>query len=133
MKKEDMIMSNKKTFDQKHLSTTQRIKIEKGLNDGLSFAAIARNIEKHPSTITKEVKKYRTFQPRDSSGQPLQCALYKECSMRFLCEKKDCVKLCKSCYDVKLRVSKCSFLCPEYRQLFTITSIRECFLPGTLT
>ncbi len=109
-------MSKKKTYDQKHLSTTQRIKIEKGLNDGISFAAIARNIEKHPSTIAKEVKKYRTFQPKASTAQPLQCALFKECTMRFLCEEKDCVKLCKSCYDVKLRVSRCSFLCPEYRQ-----------------
>lgn len=108
-------MSDKKTYDQKHLSTTQRIKIEKGLNDGLSFAAIARNIDKHPSTITKEIKKYRTFQLRDSSSQRLQCAFYKDCTMRFLCEEKDCVKLCKSCYDTKLRVSKCSFLCPEYR------------------
>lgn len=109
-------MSKKKTYDQKHLSTTQRIKIEKGLNDGLSFAAIARTIEKHPSTIAKEVKKYRTFQPRNSSGHPLQCALYKECTMRFLCVEKDCVKLCKSCYDPKRKVPKCSFLCPEYRE-----------------
>jgi IS30 family transposase len=38
-------MSKKVTYGQKHLSTTQRIKIEKGLNDGLSFAAIARNIK----------------------------------------------------------------------------------------
>lgn len=55
-------MSKKRIYDQKHLTTSQRIHIEKGLNDGLSFAAIARKLEKHPSTITKEVKKYRTFQ-----------------------------------------------------------------------
>lgn len=41
-------MSNKKIYDQKHHSTSQRIKIEKGLYDGLSFAAIARKIEKYP-------------------------------------------------------------------------------------
>jgi hypothetical protein len=63
---EDFIMSNKKAYDQKHLTTTQRIKIEKGLNDGLSFAAIARTIDKHPSAIIKEVKKYRFFPPRDN-------------------------------------------------------------------
>lgn len=50
-------MSKKKTYDQKHLSTSQRIHIEKGLNDGLSFAAIARKLDKHLSTIAKEVKK----------------------------------------------------------------------------
>lgn len=53
-------MSNK-NYDCKHLTTTQRIKIEKGLLDGESFASIARNIEKHPSTVAKEVRKYRYF------------------------------------------------------------------------
>ena len=109
-------MSNIK-YDQKHLTTSQRIHIEKGLNDGLSFAAIARKIEKHPSTVTKEVKKYRTFQPQEKNPRkPLRCALFKECTMRFLCDENDCVKLCKSCFDVKLLVSKCSYLCPEYTE-----------------
>ena len=47
-------MPKKKEYDHKHLSTGQRIHIEKGLNDGLSFAAIARRLDKHPSTIAKE-------------------------------------------------------------------------------
>ncbi len=110
-------MLKKKEYDQKHLTTSQRIHIEKGLNDGLSFAAIARKLDKHPSTIAKEVKKYRTFQPRSKDPRKTaRCALFKECTMRFLCDKKDCVKMCKSCYDTKLMVSKCSYLCPEYRE-----------------
>ena len=110
-------MPKKKIYDQKHLSTSQRIHIEKGLNDGLSFAAIARKLNKHPSTIAKEVKKYRTFQPREKDPKkPARCALFKECTMRFLCDEKDCVKMCKNCYNTKLLVSKCSYLCPEYRE-----------------
>lgn len=110
-------MPKKKSYDQKHLTTSQRIHIEKGLNDGLSFAAIARKLDKHPSTIAKEVKKYRTFQPREENPKkPLRCALFKECTMRFLCDEKDCVKMCKTCFDVRLQVSKCSYLCPEYRE-----------------
>ena len=110
-------MPKKKDYDHKHLSTSQRIHIEKGLNDGLSFAAIARKLDKHPSTIAKEVKKYRTLQPREKDPKkPARCALFKECTLRFLCDKKDCVKMCKSCYDVKLLVSKCSYLCSEYRE-----------------
>ena len=110
-------MPKKKEYDHKHLSTSQRIHIEKGLNDGLSFAAIARRLDKHPSTIAKEVKKYRTLQPREKDPKkPARCALFKECTLRFLCDKKDCVKVCKSCYDVKLQVSKCSYLCSEYRE-----------------
>lgn len=112
-----LFMSKKNTYDQKHLSTSQRIHIEKGLNDGLSFAAIARKLNKHPSTIAKEVKKYRTFQPRENDPKkPLRCAFFKDCTLRFLCDEKGCVKMCKSCYDVKLQVSKCSYLCPEYRE-----------------
>ena len=110
-------MPKKKEYDHKHLSTSQRIHIEKGLNDGLPFAAIARKLDKHPSTIAKEVKKYRTLQPREKDPKkPARCALFKECTLRFLCDKKDCVKICKSCYDVKLLVSKCSYLCSEYRE-----------------
>ena len=110
-------MPKKKEYDHKHLSTSQRIHIEKGLNDGLSFAAIARKLDKHPSTIAKEVKKYRTLQPREKDPKkPARCALFKECTLRFLCDKKYCVKMCKSCYDVKLQVSKCSYLCSEYRE-----------------
>ena len=110
-------MPKKKEYDHKHLSTSQRIHIEKGLNDGLSFAAIARKLDKHPSTIAKEVKKYRTLQPREKAPKkPARCALFKECTLRFLCDKKDCVKMCKSCYDIKLQVSKCSYLCSEYRE-----------------
>ena len=110
-------MPKKKEYDHKHLSTSQRIHIEKGLNDGLTFAAIARKLDKNPSTIAKEVKKYRTLQPREKDQKkPARCALFKECTLRFLCDKKDCVKMCKSCYDVKLLVSKCSYLCSEYRE-----------------
>lgn len=107
-------MANKKIYDQKHLSTTQRIKIEKGLNDGASFAAIARMIAKHPSTVAKEIKKYRFFPPRANPEQQLQCARFKECQMHFLCDNKDCVKMCKSCYDNEQHTSKCITLCPEY-------------------
>lgn len=108
-------MSKKNKYDQKHLSTSQRIHIEKGLNDGISFAAIARKIEKHPSTIAKEVRKYRSFQKREPNPlHPLRCARFKECSLRFLCDKPDCVKVCKYCFDTKLLIPKCNTLCPEY-------------------
>ena len=88
-----LFMSKKNTYDQKHLSTSQRIHIEKGLNDGLSFAAIARKLNKHPSTIAKEVKKYRTFQPRENDPKkPLRCAFFKDCTCAFSVMKKAALK-----------------------------------------
>jgi hypothetical protein len=41
-------MSNKK-YNQKHLTMTERIWIEKGLNDGETFASIARRKLKNSS------------------------------------------------------------------------------------
>ena len=63
-------------FDRKHLSTSQRLLIEKGLNDGLSFAGIARHIQKHPSTIAKEVYKYRVFQKQIIVKAAKKCASF---------------------------------------------------------
>ena len=40
--------------DKKHLTTTQRMKIEDGLNKGLSTSAIGRSIEKDPTTVSKK-------------------------------------------------------------------------------
>jgi hypothetical protein len=105
-----------KKFDGKHLTTTQRIKIEKGLMDGKSFALIARNIEKHPSTVAKEVKKYRYFPRRENNQEELQCSFYKSCQMRFLCDDKDCIRPCKLCYDTILRKRKCTSICPDYQE-----------------
>lgn len=83
---------SKKNYDGKHLTTTHRIKIEKGLLDGESFASIARMIEKHPSTVAKEVKKYRYFPERENPSKKLPCIKKSNCAIHFLCEKtQDCV------------------------------------------
>ncbi|URZ05546.1 IS30 family transposase [Clostridium felsineum] len=100
-------------YDGKHLSTTQRIKIEKGLIDAQSFASIARTIGKHPSTVSKEVKKYRYFPERNEPKNLITCARKKICQLRFLCDKKDCVKLCKFCYSADCN-RDCRTICPAY-------------------
>lgn len=108
-------MSNK-NYDCKHLSTTQRIKIEKGLMDSLSFAAIARSIGKHPSTVAKEVKKYQYFPDRSNPNKKIRCTLFDQCQIHFLCEKKDCVKLCKPCFSNKLNMRHYAYICPNYQE-----------------
>ncbi|MCX7709536.1 MAG: IS30 family transposase [Clostridia bacterium] len=105
-----------KKYDGKHLTTTQRIKIEKGLMDGDSFASIARNMGKHPSTVAKEVKKYRHFPKRENQDKQLQCAFYKACQVHFLCDKNDCIRPCKLCFDTPGFERKCSLICPDYKE-----------------
>ena len=70
-------MTENQNYNCKHLTTTQRIKIEKGI-------------------------------------LPLRCARYNQCQMRFLCDKPDCIRPCKNCYDNKLRIPQCSLICPDY-------------------
>ena len=41
----------------KHLSYDDRLEIEKGLKDNLSFKAISKTIDKDCSTISKEIEK----------------------------------------------------------------------------
>ena len=101
-------------YNGKHLTTTQRIYIEKGLTDGKTFAEIARDINKHPSTISKEVKKRRFFPDRDKPEIKVICERKKICSIRFLCDQKDCFKLCKTCYRLSLD-NGCKSRCPDYR------------------
>ena len=44
--------------NQKHLNLSDRINIEKGLNNNDSFATIAKVVQKDPTTISKEVRKH---------------------------------------------------------------------------
>ena len=46
----------------------------------------------------------------------LQCAHFKSCHMRFLCQNKDFVRSCKLCYDTKLGIRQCSLICPDYQE-----------------
>ena len=50
-------MSNKNNGNHKHLTLSQRLVIERGLNDQISFVEMSRKIQKDPSTISKEVRK----------------------------------------------------------------------------
>lgn len=52
--------------NQKHLTLSQRIVIEKGLLSGKTFAEIARETNKDPSTISKEVRRHFKISERQS-------------------------------------------------------------------
>ena len=52
----EVIMNeNRPKGNQKHIDLSGRIRIEQGLNNGESFRAIARDLNKDPSTISKDV------------------------------------------------------------------------------
>lgn len=71
-------MNNSKTATQKHMTLDDRISIEKGLDQHLSLRSIALQLGKDPTTISKEIKKHRSFQEHNRFNEPAnKCALAK--------------------------------------------------------
>ena len=50
-------MNNKSVFKYTYLTLSDRIAIEQGLKDNRPFIAIAAEIEKDPTTISKEIRR----------------------------------------------------------------------------
>lgn len=94
-----------------HLTSSERIIIEKGLESNESFSSIAKKVGKHPSTISKEVRKHIIYHVKKDMNKAIPCANRKYCCMRLLCEDKTCTKMCKGCYRLDI---KCTDICNNY-------------------
>lgn len=103
-------MSQKNKGNQKHLTLSQRIEIEKGLLSGLSFVKIATYISKDPSTLSKEVRRHASIKTRKNQFAPIPCGSRSSCSQINLCSKK-CGSKCKICREPKVR---CTDFCKDY-------------------
>jgi len=101
----------------KHLTLSQRIKIEQGLNGGNTFTDISKSIGKDPSTISKEVRKHRTIKYRRNPSKIPGCSLWKVCKKKHICVDCHSVKDCRDC-------AKCRLNCSDYQP-------KECGKLGT--
>ena len=91
-------MSNLIPGNQKHLTQEDRVFIENSLNQSMPFKEIAKYLCKDPSTISKEVRKHRSFRERNSFNSPNQCAKRGTCRLRNVCGRPDpCKKECRGC------------------------------------
>ena len=78
-------MSNLIPGNQKHLTLDNRVFIEKCLDQDMSMKDIAKPLCKDPSTISKEVKKHRTFHPHNDlaiKGGANRCVNKKQCYIK---------------------------------------------------
>lgn len=104
-------MSENKKKDHKHLTISQRLHIEKGLENNESFSLIAKRLEKDPSTISKEVRRHRTEHVKRDMNHAIPCANRTQCRVHSLCNDRECIKLCKICSEPDFY---CSKVCPDY-------------------
>ena len=99
--------------DQKHLTLSDRILIEKGLNGNLSFTEIGRQIHKDPTTVSKEVRRHTKVKEFNGYGNiPCQANadVHSRCMLKHACGDMDCNLPCRQC-----RSFRCSDICKEYR------------------
>ena len=72
----------------KHLTSSDRLEIEKGLNDNLSFKKIADKIDKDCTTISKEIKSHIIYKNTGAVGRPFfDCINRKNCKFKGRGEK----------------------------------------------
>ena len=92
----------------KHMTESNRHYIAIALTEGKSLSQIAANLDKSPSTISREIKRHFTVRRTGGSGSP-----FNECAKRYNCQIKS---LCKGCSSGKCRGCKklCNTICREF-------------------
>lgn len=91
-----------------------RLLLQKHLKEGLSFKKIAAKLQKDPSTISREIRKYSV---EVATGKPGYS--FNACKHRMTCKIKppslcgeDCTR--KRSYNLYCRTCRCNEHCPDY-------------------
>ena len=95
----------------KFFTYEERLELQKFLKESLSFKGISRKLDKNPTTISREVRKYRSEVATGYPGFP-----YNACKNRFNCRmKKVCGKECSRKSDVYCKLcASCNDNCVEF-------------------
>lgn len=101
----------------KHLTLNDRASIEASLKEKLTFTAIAKKLDKDPSSISKEVRRHLSFQR--TGGFRLN---YNACAHRFTCDKQHICTVCHSTRKYKRCkcCSMCNALCPDFEPVVCV-------------
>ena len=102
------LMSNKQNKSyQKHLTLLNREDIEKLLKLNFKFYQIADNIQKHPTTISKEILNNRIeHYPSNFNNKSNYCKNKYNCNLKNVCNS-NCHTVCRNC-------GKCNSVCSHY-------------------
>ena len=92
-----------------HLSYEDRLYIQTSLDCNMSFQEIAKVLHKHPTTISKEVRKHMVTVDRNTFNAQNQCAIRYDCHRMNVCNSLTCTrKQCRSC-------GKCNATCKHFK------------------
>jgi Transposase and inactivated derivatives, IS30 family len=81
-------MKRKQLHNGTHLTYDERRIIQAGIENNSTKADIARTIGKDATTVAKEIRNHRSFQPRNTHGRPIVCGKMPHCAT------KPCLKKC---------------------------------------
>lgn len=102
-------MTSKQKDNHGHLTLSDRIYIEQGLERGLSFKDIAVFIQKDPTTVSKEIRRHRIEKAQNRSTA--LCIHRDECTRIGMCGDRFCrKKLCGKCTQ-----RNCHSHCGDYQ------------------
>ncbi|MBR6402031.1 MAG: IS30 family transposase [Eubacterium sp.] len=101
-------MSKSIPGNNKHLTLSDRILLEKCLNEDMSFKEIARYMDKDPTTVSREVKRRYTVTKSANYRVINHCDLKQSCQEKGICSGNECnIKRCKNC-------NRCNSCCPKF-------------------
>ena len=102
---------DKKKHHHRQCTIDDRLVIQHRLNELFSFNAIAKEIGKHRTTVSLEVRRNSVAVQKGAFGRPFNdCAHRRACDHRQLCEDKpDCLRKCSIC-------ALCNQVCPDYEK-----------------
>lgn len=96
----------------KHLTFDDRLEIEAGLKDGLSFKKISNKINKDATTISKEIRNHYQVKNSGAIGKPFfDCKLGYNCEHREIGEKCSFDKCKHYQKEICLKLSKPPYVC----------------------
>lgn len=106
----------------KYLTYQERLEIEAGLKENLSFGVIALKLNKDRTTIAKEIKRHTITKKTGYSGGPYNaCKLRPKCKKKNICPKGECRRAsatyCKLC-------SYCNECCPDFQGQVCISQFK---------
>lgn len=92
----------------KHLSLSDRTTIQSGLNQNKSFRQIAVEVNKDPTTISKEIRNHLQRIRSGAYGRPHNSCMHQfTCDVQGVCHKPGCTKeLCRRCASCNTHCSK---------------------------